>query len=349
MDRHQGNPEIHQQMQLFIVVRFYIALFIVLLTPTLSHSAIVARAVTNVGDTAIDKEEFQPEDKMPCAYLAVNSVGTCSSITTDDSCYEPYCDSCSNSVSAANAQHVITTTRRALEGRVTNCVRSCTCVNGSTTYSCASGYCGNPTSANSTVCKSIPEHGKCVNGVIQCNANYYKSNNLCVDCPANATCAGGTESFVCNSGYQKNSAGDACVSPCTSTEYFNGAECVACPDNASCDNETHTVMCNVNYYRAAFFATSPATTTYSCAACPKNATCAGGTATFKCNNGYYSTGRVMINGGGCTACPEGGTTDTIGATSVSACKMVDGGTYFDNTGSYTISGGGCTYGLTTAI
>ena len=359
MDRRQRNQEIHCKMQLF-VVKFYIALFIALLMPTMSHSAIVARAVTNVGDTAVDREDgfvdgsdtllpVEPTDKLQCPYLAVDVVGTCSSITTTDSCYEPYC-TCNSSTSGPNANHIITTTTRVLEGRVTNCVRSCTCVSsGRSTYSCASGYCGNPTSATSTVCKVIPVNGKCVSGVIQCNVNYYKSNNLCVACPANATCSGGTASFVCNTGYQKNAAGDACVANCASTEYFNGVKCVACPDNASCDNETRTVMCNPGYYRTAFFSQSPITTTYSCAECPKNATCAGGTASFVCNIGYYSSGRVIVNGGGCTACPQGGTTDTAGSTSVSACKMVDGGTYFDNTGSYTISGGGCTYEQTTAI
>lgn len=275
----------------------------------------------------------------------------------DETCCD-LCTTCSGfapTTSTNSTTHVVTKSQkgvyemsREVLGNEMGIKIYCSCVTRKT-YSCATGYCGNPMSDTSNVCKSIPINGKCVSGAIQCNADYYKSNNLCVACPANATCSGGTASFVCKTGYQKNAAGDACVANCTSTEYFNGVKCVACPDNASCDNETRTVMCNPGYYRTAFFSQSPTTTTYSCAECPKNATCAGGTAGFICNIGYYSSGRVIVNGGGCTACPEGGTTDTAGSTSVSACKMVDGGTYFDNTGSYTLSGGGCTYELTTAI
>ena len=396
MDRRQRNPEIQCQLQLFNIMKFYIALFIALLIPTMSHSAIVARAVTNVGDTAVDREDgfvdgsdtllpVEPTDKLQCPYLAVDVVGTCSSITTTDSCYEPNCN-CPSSTSGPNANHIITTTTQVLEGRVLDCIRRCTCVSsGRSTYSCASGYCGNPTSATSTVCKVIPVNGKCVSGVIQCNANYYKSNNLCVTCPANATCSGGTASFVCKTGYQKNDDGTACVPKCSGDTFLYNDTCHACPDNAVCKDNTfqcndgyyfvantsapyciecpehasvcsgltvNDIMCQSGYYvvnKIVSVSSGASVPGKDCKACPANATCAGGTAGFVCNIGYYSSGRAMVNGGGCIACPEGGTTDTTGSTSVSACKLVDGGTYFDNTGSYTISGGGCTYELTTAI
>lgn len=369
-------------------MRFYIALFIALLIPTLSHSV-----VNNVDGTVTDREDIvvdgrdpslplEPVDKISCIYLSDAFVGNCSSIITEDSCYEPNCN-CPSDVSSENAKHIITTTAQVLKGNVTNCIISCTCVpSGESTYSCASGYCGNPTSAASTVCKLIPVNGKCVSGVIQCNVNYYKSNNLCVACPANATCSGGIASFVCKTGYQKNDDGTACIPKCSGDTFLYNDTCHACPDNAVCKDNTfqcndgyyyvantsapyciecpehasvcsgvtvNDIMCQSGYYivnKIISVSSGGAVPGKDCKVCPANASCAGGTKTFQCDDGFYKASTVATE---CTKCPNGGVTGVVGATSVSQCKLVDGGTYFDNTGSYTISGGGCTYELTTAI
>lgn len=121
--------------------------------------------------------------------ICYNASGsTPSSCKQDNNTACTQCNARSPVTSTNSSTHVITTDRygwKATCGSSGEWI-SCSCQIVSSTYACASGYYGSPTSSTSTACKA---------------------------CVANATCPGGT-SFVCNRGYYKN--GDAC-SRCPNT------------------------------------------------------------------------------------------------------------------------------------
>lgn len=146
---------------------------------------------------------FACTDAWPSAVLCpmVNQVEdispptSCSSVTTGSTCLPP-CLSCPSRSTTANSYNVITTTNRGLG--VTDytantdgtCTSVCGCVTGSTSYSCASGYYGSPTSATSTACKACPANATCDGGTtFTCNAGYYKNGSVCTACPTHTSSA----------------------------------------------------------------------------------------------------------------------------------------------------------------
>ena len=131
-----------------------------------------------------------------------------------------------------------------------------------------------------------------------CPAGYYCANGQVKDCPENATCPAGSNTFTCNERYYK----DARLGQCT-----------ACPENATCPAGSTTFTCNAGYYKNAKLG--------QCTACPENATCPAGSITFTCDKGYYKNG---TNGTECEACSDGKTTKTTGQESENACYYESG-------------------------
>lgn len=303
----------------------------------------------------------------PCLtfYKDFEDVGDTPVVTVptlyDASCCDN-CSSCSGFASTTSTNtttHVVTTSRKGVyeSRRVTSGDKTtiyCACTTKVISYSCQSGYYGAPRSDTSGQCKKCPDNATCLGGLtFSCDSGYEKNetatecipicdnntffyNKSCLPCPSNATCS--DNKFQCLDGYYYASNSSA-------------PYCVPCPEHASvCSGVTvNDIMCQSGYYmvnKVVTLSSGASVAGRDCKVCPANASCAGGTKTFQCDDGFYKSSTVATE---CTKCPNGGVTGVVGATSVSQCKLVDGGTYFDNTGSYTISGGGCTYELTTAI
>lgn len=101
----------------------------------------------------------------------------------DESCFSTiYCNCSSTEISNPDTG-VKTVTNRRTNTTCNGNTASASCVIVSTTYSCIEGFYGNPTSAQGT----------------------------CRECPANATCPGGTD-YLCNKGYFYNAANK--ITPC---------------------------------------------------------------------------------------------------------------------------------------
>ncbi len=147
---------------------------------------------------------------------------TCPATYTKDTltCTDALCNSCQGTTTSDNVLYGFTqTVQKKLQY---------TCNDTNSSYSC---ICGTTVTAR------------------ECMAGFYGTASTtslvgCFACPSNATCAGGNGStFVCNSGYIKNSAGTACVS---------------CPSNGTCLN--NNLSCNVGYYKNG----------NSCTSCPQH-------------------------------------------------------------------------------
>ena len=122
---------------------------------------------------------------------------SCTSVVDGTTCLPP-CTTCRNLMSPANSYHVIVTNNMGLGvigyTESTNgdgsCTKNCGCVAGSTSYSCASGYYGNPTSETSTACKACPDNATCDGGTtFTCNAGYYQDGSVCAPCPPHVSSA----------------------------------------------------------------------------------------------------------------------------------------------------------------
>lgn len=94
--------------------------------------------------------------------------------------------------------------------KIANCAK-CTSKAGTligtsvTCTACADGYTlsdGKCVASCPMGCSSCSSSTTCT----ACDSGYYLSNGTCVACPENATCAGGTDSFVCATGYRKGIA-----------------------------------------------------------------------------------------------------------------------------------------------
>lgn len=127
------------------------------------------------------------------------------------------------------------------------------------------------------------------NNCSSCKANYFLLGSSCLNCPNNATCAGGTNSFICNTNYTKS--GLYCAFSCPSGKYISGTSCLTCPSNATC-NGTSVITCKSGYALSGTTCVKEKTTCNSnqyisgsnCLTCPNNATCDG--TNFTCNSGY---------------------------------------------------------------
>ncbi len=124
------------------------------------------------------------------------------------------------------------------------CADGYTLENGVCVASCPSG------------CSSCSSSSTCTG----CDSGYWLSNGTCFSCPDNATCAGGTASFTCNTGYKK--AGSLCVKSTTNislgTDGCDGTSSVpticpanttrtsrgCCPKNAT--SEMQCLLCATN-------------------------------------------------------------------------------------------------------
>ena len=88
---------------------------------------------------------------------------------------------------------------------------------------------------------------------------YYISNGVIIPCPSNASCTGGSATFVCSNGYMLNQMGDGCLQ---CGEGLGGSDCTeAAPGHYLRDNRS--------------------------VPCPSNAICKGGILPYTCSNGYF--------------------------------------------------------------
>ena len=162
---------------------------------------------------------------------------------------------------------------------------------------------------------------------------YFEGNNVCLSCPNNATCAGGTASFVCDSGYQKNSIGVGCEAKaitCNAGYYNNNGTCTACPKGtyASSAGSSSCTPCPAGTYYNWTGGTAckpcprgmqaPSEGMSVCQDCPKGtyASTTGNASCTACPKGTYVS---SAGNSSCTACPDGETTGSTGNKSASAC------------------------------
>lgn len=139
--------------------------------------------------------------------------------------------------------------------------------------------------------------------------------------------------------YIQNRCGDDCLSWCTSgikgcipgfylIQASSQRRCYKCPDGSTSNSDSTTPVISVwdicvakeGYY----LETKNGTTTVK--ACPANATCPGGKETFSCNKGFYKNNSQD----GCTSCPTGSTTESVGSGSILDCTAIEG--YYGNSG-----------------
>ena len=99
--------------------------------------------------------------------------------------------------------------------KIANCAK-CTSKAGATSgtsvtcTACADGYKlsgGKCVASCPTGCSSCSSSSTCTG----CDSGYYLSSGSCLACPENATCKGGTETFICDSGYLKSKSGKFCT------------------------------------------------------------------------------------------------------------------------------------------
>jgi hypothetical protein len=206
------------------------------------------------------------------------------------------------------------------------CPSNATCSGGSTSFVCDNGHMMN---AANNGCDSCPEGLSGLN----CTTilpGYYNNGSRTLICPSNATCAGGSASFVCADGYIINETGDGCVKcpdgkggiNCTEVlpgYYLNGSNVTPCPSNASCGGGAASFVCSNDYIMNSASngcvkcptgsvgqnCTTILTGYYNNGSrtliCPSNASCAGDTASFVCLNDYI----MNAASNGCDPCSTG--------------------------------------------
>lgn len=189
--------------------------------------------------TTFAADVVQPETQVMCRELVtdISPPASCNTVTNGLQCYEP-CLLCTPIYTLANEYHVVVGQEQGLgvigytENSDGTCTRNCGCQpKGIKTYSCDLNYYGSPSSETSTACKVCPANATCDGGatftcndgyeksadgtacVQVCDAGQYFDGSVCVDCPDNAICAGGTAGFVCAVGYYRNAAKTGCE-PC---------------------------------------------------------------------------------------------------------------------------------------
>ncbi|MBE6461315.1 MAG: hypothetical protein E7006_00530 [Alphaproteobacteria bacterium] len=159
-------------------------------------------------------------------------LGMCPGATRSVGCNagSDYCNNCSGySTSTSTPKTGVTATTS--YKKAVNCigvVQSCVC-SQTTTYACASGYCGtctDETDLSTCNCKAIPANGYCSAGEIKCNTGYYNTNPLnnpllitsCTACPANSESCTNLLNVTCKKNYYAVSGSANTI-------------CNACPDN----------------------------------------------------------------------------------------------------------------------
>lgn len=76
---------------------------------------------------------------------------------------------------------------------------------------CVPGTESNPDIPGSTsVTGRVTAGGTNTCAATACSINYYLKDGACLSCPPNAVCNGESATFVCNGGYEQNTAGDGC-------------------------------------------------------------------------------------------------------------------------------------------
>ena len=210
---------------------------------------------------------------------------------------------------------------------------SCTGTDGKAITGCLVNTCTKTTTTTETCgCPTGTVNdgsGNCVAETptpVNCPAGKYKTNNTCAKCPAGyyctagstapAKCSGGSycpagsgsegscpndatcstpSSFTCNSGYEKNTSGTACVEKpnignCPAGTYYQGLN--------------HAATCTEKYYcPGGTYNANTGDIIQGCEkiACPENATCPAGSSDFTCNS---SSGYIKNSDG--TACVKNG-------------------------------------------
>ena len=159
-------------------------------------------------------------------------LGMCPGATRSVGCNagSDYCNNCSGYSTSTSTPKTGVTATTSYEKAV-NCigvVQSCVC-SQTTTYACASGYCGtctDETDLSTCNCKRIPANGYCSAGQIMCNTGYYKTVSSlgltsCLACTANAVSCTGLTDVTCKKNYYETTAGSGSLL----------VRCNACPDN----------------------------------------------------------------------------------------------------------------------
>ena len=235
--------------------------------------------------------------------------------------------------------------------------------------------------SSTAVSGTVTKGGKNTCAATSCKSGTYLDDGKCQTCVANATCAGGTSSFVCNTGYQKSDDGTACepVGYTITLDKNNGtgsiAASIVCYHNQSCALPSSGLTrpdyeftgwgtentCTAGDTNMTF---TSADTLYACWSQTTTQCEAGkyydGTNHVACKSGMYcpGTGYADIGTPGCSStCPAGYDGSDANAERITQCyqtcdaKSLTGGTatlvaqrvyYDDSTNKYPA----CTYNVT---
>ena len=161
-------------------------------------------------------------------------------------------------------------------------------------------------------------------------SGYYMDGDTVSQCPSNANCEGGSNSFVCSNDYVMNGSRNGC-DPCPSGSegpncttilrgyYNNGSRTLLCPSNAFCAGGSNPFVCADGYMlnetgdgcvkcpdgKGGLNCTVELPGFYRSGSnilrCPSNASCEGGSTPFVCSNDYI----MNTSSNGCDPCPTG--------------------------------------------
>ena len=167
--------------------------------------------------------------------------------------------------------------------------------------------------SSNNVCMSCPANATC-NGVsLACKAGYYKNANSCSVCPAGSySNAGATSCSKCPTGSYSNTGASSC-SKCPAGSYANASAtgCSSCPEGYySNAGASSCSVCPAGYY----------TSSGKCVPCPQGTfnpkpAQSNAVACIPCRPGSYSSSGAAS----CSVCPAGTYSNVNGASSCTPC------------------------------
>ena len=151
----------------------------------------------------------------------------------------------------------------------------------------------------------VMKNGMCVSA---CGAGSFYNGEECEECPIGSISqAGATSCIACPTGYSTSKDGS----------YI----CDACADGYSKNYDDKCVPKNIECRSGQYFDKD----TRSCKTCPAGTASSDGKVCKKCSQGTYAP----EGAGACTSCPQGSTTEIVGATQKSDCNKCFAGYTWD--------------------